>query len=272
MNMLPTTLIVATLLSGGIFTQSSSLPLDSASLQQSTKNCIQTQVMIGSICNSKIVLDKLCINLEGILNGCFRPSTPEIEVPDVAVPDIEVPDFDTPDIDAPDVDMPDIEIPDSKPEFVPPVNNTPNVTPDPDVPEIESPDIEVSGDNTENPYIARVVELVNEERAKVNLPALTMSKSLNNAAQIRAVETTQSFSHTRPNGKSFSSVLSENNITFRGAGENIAWGQKSPETVVNAWMNSSGHRANILNKKFTTIGVGYYLNGSTPYWCQLFTY
>ena len=252
MNMLPTTLIAATLLSGGIFTQAEPIPLDSSSLQQSKKPCIQTQVMTGSICNSKIVLDKLCINLEEILNGCSRPSTPDIELPDV--------------------ETPDVVIPDSKPETIPPANNTPDSSPDTEAPEVGSPDTEIPGNNAESLYITRVVELVNEERAKVNLPALTMSKDLNNAAQIRAVETTQSFSHTRPNGKSFSSVLSENNIAFRGAGENIAWGQKSPEAVVNAWMNSTGHRANILNKNFTTIGVGYYLKGSTPYWCQLFTY
>ena len=118
----------------------------------------------------------------------------------------------------------------------------------------------------------QVVSLVNIERAKVGLPTLTMSEDLNKAAQIRAKETVQSFSHTRPNGSSFSSVLKENGISYRGAGENIAWGQRTPEAVVKAWMNSEGHRANILNKNFTAIGVGYYLNGSTPYWAQLFTY
>ena len=61
--------------------------------------------------------------------------------------------------------------------------------------------------------------------------------------------------------------------TGRGAGENIAWGQRSPEEVMNGWMNSSGHRANILNPNFKNIGVAYYVgsNGRT-YWTQLFTY
>ncbi|MFR8737827.1 MAG: CAP domain-containing protein [Eubacterium sp.] len=60
---------------------------------------------------------------------------------------------------------------------------------------------------------------------------------------------------------------------FMGAGENIAWGQRSPEEVMNGWMNSSGHRANILNSSFKKIGVAYYVgaNGRT-YWTQLFTY
>lgn len=142
----------------------------------------------------------------------------------------------------------------------------------PSLPDSEAPSTKPEEDETTKSYVEQVVDLVNAERAKVNLPALTMSEELNNAAQIRAVETTKSFSHTRPNGSSFSSVLSENNISYRGAGENIAWGQKTPEAVVNAWMNSAGHRANILNKKFTTIGVGYHLNNGKPYWTQLFTY
>nr|WP_302674582.1 CAP domain-containing protein [Eubacterium sp. CAG:161] len=60
---------------------------------------------------------------------------------------------------------------------------------------------------------------------------------------------------------------------FMGAGENIAWGQRSPEEVMNGWMNSSEHRANILNSSFKKIGVAYYVgvNGRT-YWTQLFTY
>lgn len=130
----------------------------------------------------------------------------------------------------------------------------------------ETPEISVQS------YAEQVVALVNEERAKVNLPALTMSAELNSAADIRAAETVQSFSHTRPDGSSFSSVLTENGISYRGAGENIAWGQKTPEEVVSAWMSSDGHRANILNKNFSTIGIGYHLNNSTPYWVQLFTY
>ena len=151
------------------------------------------------------------------------------------------------------------------------------LNPNPSVPDTEISTPDEAPESTPDQeatksYVEQVIELVNAERAKENLPALTMSVELNNAAQIRAVETTQSFSHTRPNGSSFSSVLKENGISYRGAGENIACGQKTPEAVVTAWMNSEGHRANILNKNFTTIGVGYYLNGSTPYWTQLFTY
>lgn len=122
-------------------------------------------------------------------------------------------------------------------------------------------------------YARQVVELVNQERAKAGLNPVTVDTKIEAAALIRAKEIEKSFSHTRPNGSSFSTVLTENSISFRGSGENIAWGQRSPQEVMNGWMNSSGHRANILNSKYTKIGVGYYVgtNGRT-YWAQLFIY
>ncbi|MCR5737346.1 MAG: hypothetical protein K6G64_06835 [Eubacterium sp.] len=125
----------------------------------------------------------------------------------------------------------------------------------------------------EQEYVNRVVELVNNERAKAGLGKVTLNETLNNAAQLRAKESAVSFSHTRPNGTAFSTVLQEYSISYRGAGENIAWGQKTPEEVMNGWMNSPGHRANILNGSFTKIGVGFYQdwNGKN-YWSQLFVY
>ena len=101
---------------------------------------------------------------------------------------------------------------------------------------------------------------------------MTIDTKVQAAAQVRAKECEQSFSHTRPNGTSFATALKEQNVSYRSAGENIAWGQRSPQEVVKAWMNSAGHRANIMNANFTTIGVGYYQNAKgTNYWCQLFT-
>ena len=68
-------------------------------------------------------------------------------------------------------------------------------------------------------------------------------------------------------------ALKEAGVSYRGAGENIAWGQKSPEEVMKGWMNSAGHRANILNERFTAIGVGYHQNNKgVNYWSQLFIY
>ena len=128
-------------------------------------------------------------------------------------------------------------------------------------------------DNQERTFAEQVVDLVNAERAKAGLGALTLDRNIESAALVRAKEIETSFSHTRPNGSSFSTVLTENGISYQGSGENIAWGQRTPEEVMNGWMNSEGHRANILNSRFTKIGVGYYQNSAgRNYWTQLFTY
>lgn len=120
-------------------------------------------------------------------------------------------------------------------------------------------------------YAEQVVKLVNQERAKAGLAPLTLSQPVASAAQVRAKEITQSFSHTRPDGRSFSTALTEQKVSYRSSGENIAWGQKTPEQVMQGWMNSEGHRKNIMNAKFTSIGVGYYRNASgVNYWTQLF--
>ncbi len=139
----------------------------------------------------------------------------------------------------------------------------------PELPEQETPSPEQPEQNLS--YVEQVVNLVNAERAKEGLSPLTIDTKVSAAAQVRAEEIVTSFSHTRPDGSSFATALKEQNISYRRAGENIAWGQKSPEEVVNAWMNSSGHRANIMNKNFTSIGVGYYRQNGVNYWCQLFT-
>jgi len=114
----------------------------------------------------------------------------------------------------------------------------------------------------------KVVDLVNAERAKAGLGALTIDTKVTAAAQVRAKEVQTSFSHTRPDGRSCFTALDEANASYRGAGENIALGQKTPEQVMNDWMNSEGHRANIMNPNFKYIGVG--VDGNA--WTQLFTY
>lgn len=128
-------------------------------------------------------------------------------------------------------------------------------------------------DSTSNDsYTKQVVDLVNVERAKEGLSPLTIDANAAKAADIRAKEIQTKFDHTRPNGSSFSTVLRENGVSFNGAGENIAWGQRSPKEVMTAWMNSAGHRANIMNPNFKHIGVGNQENSGTQYWVQLFTY
>lgn len=121
-------------------------------------------------------------------------------------------------------------------------------------------------------YVEQVVALVNEERAKEGLNPVTLDAEISAAAQVRAHEAAQSFSHTRPNGTSCFTALKEAGISYKGAGENIAYGQATPAAVMNDWMNSSGHRANIMNAKYTKIGVGYTVVGGVAYWSQFFTY
>jgi uncharacterized protein YkwD len=132
-----------------------------------------------------------------------------------------------------------------------------------------SPSTDVSGSNQS--FADEVLRLVNIERSKAGLSSLTTNSSLKAAADKRAQETKVSFSHTRPNGSKFSSVFKEYGVSYRTAGENIAYGQRSPQEVVKGWMNSPGHRANILNGSFGKIGIGVYQSNGVIYWSQLFT-
>lgn len=279
MNFLPSMLIATTLIGGSGSIKVDLSSVDMNSLQnQCNGNYVGGQIFSGSISELETFLKNCGVDIDLIID-CLPPSAPDTKP---VMPDTETPDAkpDAPGTDAPDTapDAPGTDTPDTKPDA--PGTDTPDTAPDAPGTGIPAPgpDTSAPGNGSNDieedatlSYVKQVVSLVNAERAKYGLPALTMSLELNNAAQIRAREIVQSFSHTRPNGSSFSSVLKENGIAYRSAGENIAWGQRTPEAVVNAWMNSEGHRANILNKNYTAIGIGYYLNGSTPYWAQLFT-
>lgn len=141
----------------------------------------------------------------------------------------------------------------------------------PDTPS-EKPDDSTNGSTSNNSYVNAVLTLVNKYRNQNGLASVSLDSALCGAADVRAKEIVSSFSHTRPNGSSCFTVLAENGISYSGAGENIAYGQSSPDKVMTAWMNSSGHRANILNASFTKLGVGVYQSGGTLYWTQIFTY
>ena len=197
--------------------------------------------------------------------------TPDVEQPE-EMPDVEQPE-ETPDVEQPE-ETPDVEQPEETPDVEQPEtpqlpdNSRPEETPDVEQPE-QTP--EEDNDTAQGDYASQVVALVNAERTKYGLSALKADSRVQQAAQVRAAETVQSFSHTRPNGSSFSTALTEAGVSYTRSGENIAYGQSTPQQVVNAWMNSSGHRANILNESFTTIGVGYTVVNGTAYWAQLFT-
>lgn len=115
-----------------------------------------------------------------------------------------------------------------------------------------------------------VIRLVNDQRSKNGLKPLTANWELSRVARYKSQDMVDNryFSHTSPTYGTPFQMIRVFGLTYRTAGENIAYGQRTPQTVVNAWMNSSGHRANILNASYTQIGVGYVSNGH--YWTQMF--
>ena len=116
----------------------------------------------------------------------------------------------------------------------------------------------------------QVLALVNEERRKAGVAPLTLSAELQSAAAIRAEEITRRFSHTRPDGTKCSTVIPNGKYTM---GENIAAGNNTAAKVVQQWMNSPGHRANILRSDYTELGVGYAYKENSQYkhyWVQIF--
>ena len=119
-------------------------------------------------------------------------------------------------------------------------------------------------------YEAEVVRLVNEIRVSNGLSALTHNWELSRVARYKSqdMKNLGYFSHTSPTYGSPFNMMKNFGITYKTAGENIAKGYATPKQVVDAWMNSPGHRANILNSSFTEIGVGYVSSGN--YWTQMF--
>lgn len=119
-------------------------------------------------------------------------------------------------------------------------------------------------------FESEVVRLVNEHRVQNELKPLTANWELSRVARYKSQDMVDHryFSHTSPTYGTPFQMIKAFGLSFRTAGENIAYGQRTPQAVVNAWMNSSGHRANILNASYTQIGVGYVADGH--YWTQMF--
>lgn len=116
----------------------------------------------------------------------------------------------------------------------------------------------------------RVIALTNAERLQNGLPELQSHNELSNVARKKSDDMQQNnyFSHTSPTYGSPFDMIRNDGISFSSAGENIAQGQTTPEQAVQAWLNSSGHRENIMSQAFTHIGIGYNENGH--YWTQMF--
>lgn len=129
----------------------------------------------------------------------------------------------------------------------------------------------IQNENTYTDLINEVYEITNNYRSLVGVPSLTLDSSLVTAASIRAKEISDSFSHTRPNGSSCFTVLSELGISYGTAGENIAAGYSSSQSVMEGWHSSSGHYQNIISSKFKKIGIGVNIINNQYYWVQIFS-
>lgn len=128
---------------------------------------------------------------------------------------------------------------------------------------------EVAEKNFEN----QVIQLTNQERAKHGLKPLATNWELSRVARYKSADMRDRnyFSHTSPTYGSPFDMMKNFGVSYRSAGENIAAGQTTPQQVVQAWMNSEGHRKNILSPNYTQIGVGYAAGGSQRhYWTQMF--
>ncbi|CEG25620.1 SafA/ExsA family spore coat assembly protein [Bacillus sp. B-jedd] len=146
-------------------------------------------------------------------------------------------------------------------------------------PQFKNPNLIYPGQKVTIPTVGaksveqQVISLTNQERAKYGLKPLTHDWELSRVARYKSVDMRDKgyFSHTSPTYGSPFTMMKNFGIAYRSAGENIAAGQTSAAEVVRAWMNSPGHRANILNQGYTRIGVGYAAGGSQRhYWTQMF--
>lgn len=131
----------------------------------------------------------------------------------------------------------------------------------------------VTGTNDIEQVRQEMLTAINRERTKVGASPLVLDEKLCEVAQVRAQELVESFSHSRPDGRDCYSALVEMNVSYRSAGENIAAGQTTVDSAMECWMNSSGHRANILDQRYRKIGIGLYRtnSGYGYHWVQTFT-
>ena len=146
-------------------------------------------------------------------------------------------------------------------------------------PHIKNPSLIYPGQKITIPVIAeknfenQVIQLTNQERAKHGLKPLKANWELSRVARYKSMDMRDRnyFSHTSPTYGSPFTMIKNFGISYRAAAENIAAGQTTPQQVVQAWMNSEGHRRNILNPNYTEIGVGYAAGGTKRhYWTQMF--
>nr|WP_201716271.1 CAP domain-containing protein [Rossellomorea arthrocnemi] len=201
---------------------------------------------------SKYQMNGKNINVQELLKGQAPKAQAAAPAPTKQAPKAEAPKADAP---APKADAPKAAAPAPAPEANEQKQQTEQTS-------------EQSGQLSQ--FEQQVVELTNQERAKQGLPALKVDTELSKVARekSRDMQANNYFSHTSPTYGSPFDMMKQFGIEYSSAGENIAMGQKTPEEVVQAWMNSEGHRKNIMSSNYTHIGVGYVENGN--YWTQQF--
>ncbi|MDR0270696.1 CAP domain-containing protein [Paenibacillus sp.] len=207
-----------------------------------------------------------------------KPEKPETSKPETSKPETSKPETSKPETSKPETSKPETSKPEtSKPETSKPETSKPETSkPETSKPETSKPETSKPSETTkpdgstsnQSSFAAEVIKLVNQERANAGLKPLTENAKLSNMAMDKAKDMSNNhyFDHNSPTYGSPFDMMKQYGISYSYAGENIAQGQRTPSDVMNAWMNSQGHRANILSANFTTIGVAYY-NG---YWVQEF--
>ncbi|WP_243521209.1 CAP domain-containing protein [Bacillus pseudomycoides] len=250
----------------------STLNAEAATVQPSTikvQNIQQTKVFMQHMNQQELqkYLQSMGINsltqlnqVQGQQGNCFIPG----QQPNVPAPETTKPVEQKPAENKPAEET-------AKPEAQKPAennNNNNNNNNETQKPAENKPAEESKGSLSE--FEQRVVELTNAERTKQGLPALKVDAELSKVARAKSEDMQKNnyFDHNSPTYGSPFDMMKKFGISYKSAGENIAQGQRTPEEVVQAWMNSEGHRANILNSGYTHIGVGYVESGN--YWTQQF--
>lgn len=197
-----------------------------------TKDCCTAPVYC---CSNHICVPSCC--------QCICPELPETDTKPELPEQPEVPDYEG---------------------SIPEVPGSGNDTPDTETPELPEQDLS----DTVTMLEREAMELVNEKRSAYGLDALTLSSELSVKARIKSQEMKDLgyFSHTSPTYGSPFDMMKALGIRYYSAGENIAMGYRTAEAVVNAWMNSTSHRENILSTRYTSMGIGY----ADGYWTQWF--
>lgn len=156
----------------------------------------------------------------------------------------------------------------------PPKKSAPKTVPRSSAIQTPAPAPTPASPSSASAFQRRVVQLVNIERQKVGHTILTENTTMDKGATTKAADMRDKgyFSHTSPTYGSPFNMMKTFGVRYSAAGENIASGYKTPDAVVKGWMNSPGHRANILSTKYGKIGIGYAKGGkSGAYWVQWFT-